>query len=114
MPLPVKDVAFQTTPIPAVAPTGLTVSVQTSPTLVAATDTQLLAANASRRVLNITNLTGATLYLAFGGVVADATTFAIAAGAAWNFCVTNDYKMLLSEIRAFSVLGGEVGVLELT
>lgn len=114
MPTPVKDVVFQTSPSPSVAPTALTMSIQQLVTLAAATSTSIVPANAARRVVNITNLTGAVLYLAFGGVAASPTTFAIAPGAAWDFCVTNDNKMVESEIRAYSVLGGDVGVLEFT
>lgn len=117
MPTPYKDVYFQTIPSgPPVAPTvtSFTVSAQGNVTLVAATNTQILAANANRTMMNIVNLTGGILYLTFTGGAAGVTTFPIGAGAAFDACVSANYQMLRGEVRAYSALGGVVGYLEAT
>lgn len=112
MPMPVKDVVFVTQPGASAAPTGFSPITQVTLTLAPTTSTVLVAADATRRFLNITNNTPAVLYLAFGGGAASAASYGIPPGATFGGCVTHDNKMWLSEVRGYSVPGGDVGVLE--
>lgn len=95
--------------IVAPALTSITQNVNTQVAIPNAVSTTILAANANRRRAVIQNLSGVTIFLAFGAAAA-ATSIALPTGQSWLVDVGNDWYEQRGDINAFQTSGAPVNV----